>query len=193
MGDRRKCQTYAASPAEPGGLPVMLGRLVLKFSAVLLMPAGEPMPSIRSDRTPAAASNRPPIVRKRGPGAERNDFRAGGRDIGRPGCHEFAVSQTDRPFGRPVGRLGLVLDHMGGRGLPDLAGKIGAFRGPVGIRRIDINSAMFRLSLERPGKTKLLPAESTLAWLKRSHRGARGTRWSLPAFMRAPRMVHAAC
>ncbi len=24
MGDRRKCQTYAASPAEPGGLPVML-------------------------------------------------------------------------------------------------------------------------------------------------------------------------
>ena len=26
MGDRRKCQTFAASPAEPGGLPVMLGR-----------------------------------------------------------------------------------------------------------------------------------------------------------------------
>ena len=25
MGDRRKCQTYTASPAEPGGLPVMLG------------------------------------------------------------------------------------------------------------------------------------------------------------------------
>jgi len=25
MGDRRKCQTYAASPAEPGGLPLMLG------------------------------------------------------------------------------------------------------------------------------------------------------------------------
>jgi len=24
MGDRRKCRTYAASPAEPGGLPVML-------------------------------------------------------------------------------------------------------------------------------------------------------------------------
>jgi hypothetical protein len=24
MGDRRKCQTYAASPAEPGGLPLML-------------------------------------------------------------------------------------------------------------------------------------------------------------------------
>ena len=24
MGDRRKCQTYTASPAEPGGLPVML-------------------------------------------------------------------------------------------------------------------------------------------------------------------------
>jgi hypothetical protein len=26
MGDRRKCQTYTASPAEPGGLPVMLDR-----------------------------------------------------------------------------------------------------------------------------------------------------------------------
>ena len=26
MGDRRKCQTYTASPAEPGGLPVMLVR-----------------------------------------------------------------------------------------------------------------------------------------------------------------------
>jgi hypothetical protein len=25
MGDRRKCQTFTASPAEPGGLPVMLG------------------------------------------------------------------------------------------------------------------------------------------------------------------------
>jgi hypothetical protein len=24
MGDRRKCQTYTASPAEPGDLPVML-------------------------------------------------------------------------------------------------------------------------------------------------------------------------
>ena len=29
MGDRRKCQTYAASPAEPGGLPVMLGRCAI--------------------------------------------------------------------------------------------------------------------------------------------------------------------
>src|SRR5713226_8683437 len=28
MGDRRKCQTYAASPAEPGSLPVMLSDLV---------------------------------------------------------------------------------------------------------------------------------------------------------------------
>ena len=27
MGDRRKCQTYTASPAEPGGLPVMLGEM----------------------------------------------------------------------------------------------------------------------------------------------------------------------
>jgi hypothetical protein len=27
MGDRRKCQTYTASPAEPGGLPVMLENL----------------------------------------------------------------------------------------------------------------------------------------------------------------------
>jgi hypothetical protein len=26
MGDRRKRQTYTASPAEPGGLPVMLGK-----------------------------------------------------------------------------------------------------------------------------------------------------------------------
>src|SRR6266702_1483577 len=26
MGDRRKCQTNTASPAEPGGLPVMLAR-----------------------------------------------------------------------------------------------------------------------------------------------------------------------
>ena len=26
MDDRRKCRTYAASPAEPGGLPVMLAR-----------------------------------------------------------------------------------------------------------------------------------------------------------------------
>jgi hypothetical protein len=31
MGHRRKCQTYTASPAEPGGLPVMLAE------------AGEPM------------------------------------------------------------------------------------------------------------------------------------------------------
>jgi hypothetical protein len=29
MGDRRKCQTFAASPAEPGGLPVMLGSIRL--------------------------------------------------------------------------------------------------------------------------------------------------------------------
>jgi len=27
MGDRRICQTFAASPAEPGGLPLMLGTL----------------------------------------------------------------------------------------------------------------------------------------------------------------------
>src|SRR6266849_1703938 len=27
MGDRRKCQTYTASPAEPGGLPVMLASI----------------------------------------------------------------------------------------------------------------------------------------------------------------------
>ena len=31
MGDRRKCQTYTASPAEPGGLPVMLGRFGKKL------------------------------------------------------------------------------------------------------------------------------------------------------------------
>ena len=33
MGDRRKCQTYAASPAEPGGLPVMLD-LLLEAGAI---------------------------------------------------------------------------------------------------------------------------------------------------------------
>jgi hypothetical protein len=27
MGDRRKCQTHTASPAEPGGLPVMLASI----------------------------------------------------------------------------------------------------------------------------------------------------------------------
>jgi hypothetical protein len=30
MGDRRKRQTYTASPAEPGGLPVMLGAVRLR-------------------------------------------------------------------------------------------------------------------------------------------------------------------
>src|SRR5258708_36186482 len=35
MGDRRKCQTYAASPAEPGGLPVMLGRMTMVTYVVL--------------------------------------------------------------------------------------------------------------------------------------------------------------
>jgi hypothetical protein len=34
MGDRRKCQTYAASPAEPGGLPVMLERFQAKWKPV---------------------------------------------------------------------------------------------------------------------------------------------------------------
>jgi hypothetical protein len=34
MGDRRKCQTFAASPAEPGGLPVMLAtRPSIRFTA----------------------------------------------------------------------------------------------------------------------------------------------------------------
>ena len=33
MGDRRKCQTYTASPAEPGGLPVMLVRPLASFCA----------------------------------------------------------------------------------------------------------------------------------------------------------------
>jgi hypothetical protein len=37
MGDRRKCQTYAASPAEPGGLPVMLGVAgTTRFQLILL-------------------------------------------------------------------------------------------------------------------------------------------------------------
>src|SRR5258707_7306820 len=31
-GDRRKCQTYTASPAEPGGLPVMLGLIITALS-----------------------------------------------------------------------------------------------------------------------------------------------------------------
>ena len=35
MGDRRKCQTYAASPAEPGGLLVML------VLAHMQIPAGD--------------------------------------------------------------------------------------------------------------------------------------------------------
>jgi hypothetical protein len=35
MGDRRKCQTYTASPAEPGGLPVMLAALVSVYMIVL--------------------------------------------------------------------------------------------------------------------------------------------------------------
>src|SRR3979490_847937 len=34
MGDRRKCQTYAASPAEPGGLPVMLGKTVCNLYSI---------------------------------------------------------------------------------------------------------------------------------------------------------------
>ena len=33
MGDRRKCQTYAASPAEPGGLPIMLARTARPVAA----------------------------------------------------------------------------------------------------------------------------------------------------------------
>src|SRR5258705_1028799 len=44
MGDRRKCQTYAASPAEPGGLPVMLDTFKpqgLSATAVAL-PGGDP-------------------------------------------------------------------------------------------------------------------------------------------------------
>ena len=32
MGDRRKCQTFTASPAEPGGLPVMLGSDKVHFN-----------------------------------------------------------------------------------------------------------------------------------------------------------------
>ena len=43
MGDRRKCQTYTASPAEPGGLPAMLARprtastVRLSLSAIMMM------------------------------------------------------------------------------------------------------------------------------------------------------------
>jgi len=38
MGDRRKCQTYTASPAEPGGLPVMLARHIIGFHAAFARP-----------------------------------------------------------------------------------------------------------------------------------------------------------
>jgi hypothetical protein len=34
MGDRRKCQTFTASPAEPGGLPVMLANAGEDFRQV---------------------------------------------------------------------------------------------------------------------------------------------------------------
>jgi len=44
MGDRRKCQTYTASPAEPGGLPVMLG-------------------SVNSVKSGVAGAGRGPILR----------------------------------------------------------------------------------------------------------------------------------
>jgi hypothetical protein len=43
MGDRRKCRTFTASPAEPGGLPVMLvegfSRFVTSMTSPML-PAG---------------------------------------------------------------------------------------------------------------------------------------------------------
>jgi hypothetical protein len=38
MGDRRKCQTFTASPAEPGGLPVMLEGVVEILPALDLGP-----------------------------------------------------------------------------------------------------------------------------------------------------------
>jgi len=34
MGDCRKCQTSTASPAKPGGLPVMLERRIDKFDEI---------------------------------------------------------------------------------------------------------------------------------------------------------------
>jgi len=37
MGDRRKCQTYTASPAEPGGLPVMLGGSAMQYAHWLMV------------------------------------------------------------------------------------------------------------------------------------------------------------
>jgi len=39
MGDRRKCQTFAASPAEPGGLPVMLAGIAPRSSDVRSSPS----------------------------------------------------------------------------------------------------------------------------------------------------------
>ena len=45
MGDHRKCQTYAASPAEPGGLPLMLGC----FIGTPLVPSSPSTPELRAN------------------------------------------------------------------------------------------------------------------------------------------------
>lgn len=69
MGDRRKCQTYAASPAEPGGLPVMLGQKnnriytgpnslpVFRLMKCSLRQAGQATPSYSSSGAYSSSSS----------------------------------------------------------------------------------------------------------------------------------------
>jgi hypothetical protein len=54
MGDRRKCQTYAASPAEPGGLPVMLVRSRLDRALMCGWQTTAPFPSLRPKVIPGS-------------------------------------------------------------------------------------------------------------------------------------------
>ena len=63
MGDRRKCRTYAASPAEPGGLPVMLASSCMARSDrhTIRLPPGRRVTSVTSGTTAACfnAGRRP--------------------------------------------------------------------------------------------------------------------------------------
>ena len=54
MGDRRKCQTNTASPAEPGGLPVMLANAGEDFRQVYtIIRRGSPAyPQLLAERKP---------------------------------------------------------------------------------------------------------------------------------------------
>ena len=63
MGDRRKCQTYTASPAEPGGLPAMLVASAMPLSVCprlfWFLDAGMTNPSTRcGGRRPKSAKAR---------------------------------------------------------------------------------------------------------------------------------------